>query len=162
MPNLKELKVSVGKIPGLNLGEHLSGNNGLQHLHLILSAPGGSGQPVTNLHRELQSPLPVTLNRVSVEASKMPVLHPAALKVSIPTSKHPVNPKSMSLTKRQEGGGINIALPTLSHHVVMSSNLCADLQCRHSLPWVNILPQMFFKRGRSERFLVLFTILRAF
>ena len=24
-------------------------------------------------------------------------------------------------------------MPTLSHHVVMSSNLCADLQCRHSL-----------------------------
>ena len=79
MPNLKELKVSVGKIPGLNLGSHLSGNPGLHHLHLVLSAPGGQE---TNLHRELQSPLPVSLNRVTVEASKMPVLHPAALKVS--------------------------------------------------------------------------------
>lgn len=77
MPNLKELKVSVGKIPGLNLGSHLSGNPGLHHLHLVLSAPGGQE---TNLHRELQSPLPVSLNRVTVEASKMSVLHPAALK----------------------------------------------------------------------------------
>ena len=83
MPNLKELKVSVGKIPGLNLGEHLSSNNGLHHLHLVLSSPGGSGQAATNLHRELQSPLPVSLNRVYIEASKMPILHPAALKVSI-------------------------------------------------------------------------------
>ena len=140
MPNLKELKVSVGKIPGLNLGEHLSGNNGLQHLHLVLSSPGAagrSGRPSTNLHRELQSPLPVSLSRVSVEASKLPILHPAALKVSVPTSKHPVNPKSMSTAKSREVGrkGINIALPSLCSHddVVMSSNLCADLQCRDSL-----------------------------
>ena len=124
MPNLKELKVSVGKIPGLNLGEHLSGNNGLQHLHLVLSSPGaagGRGRPSTNLHRELQSPLPVSLSRVSVEASKLPILHPAALKVSVPTSKHPVNPKSMSTAKSREVGrkGINIALPSLSALMMM-------------------------------------------
>ena len=88
MPNLKELKVSVGKIPGLNLGSHLSGNPGLHHLHLVLSAPGGQE---TNLHRELQSPLPVCLNRVTVEASKMPVLHPAALKVSNSANQRPVS-----------------------------------------------------------------------
>ena len=139
MPNLKELKVSVGKIPGLNLGEHLSGNSGLQHLHLVLSSPGdGGGRPSTNLHRELQSPLPVSLSRVSVEASKLPVLHPAALKVSGPTSKHPVNPKSMSTAKSREGRrDKHCFAPTLSlcshDDVVMSSNLCADLQCRDSL-----------------------------
>lgn len=80
LPNLKELKISVGKIPQLNLGEHLSGNIGLQHLHLVLgSGSGGSG---TDLHQELQSKLPPSLNRVTVEASKMPLLHPAALKVT--------------------------------------------------------------------------------
>ena len=84
VPNLKELKISVGKIPQLNLGEHLSGNIGLQHLHLVLSSGSGSG---TDLHQELQSKLPPSLNRVTVEASKMPSLHPAALKVTF-ISKH--------------------------------------------------------------------------
>ena len=136
MPNLKELKVSVGKIPGLNLGEHLGGNNGLQHLHLVLSSPeGASGHPVTNLHRELQSPLPVTLNRVSVEASKMPVLHPAALKVSVLTSKHPVNPKSMSTTKRQEGRDKHCVAHSLSlsfHHTgssIITVRKCSKIKC---------------------------------
>ena len=126
MPNLKELKVSVGKIPGLNLGEHLSGNNGLQHLHLVLSSPGDAGgRPSTNLHRELQSPLPVSLSRVSVEASKLPVLHPAALKVSVPTSKHPVNPKSMSTAKSREGRrDKHCFAPTLSLSALMMMLLC--------------------------------------
>ena len=77
MPNLKELKVSIGKIPELNLGEHLVGNIALQHLHLVLVSTH-----LTDLHQELQSKLPLSLNRVTVEASKMPLLHPAALKVT--------------------------------------------------------------------------------
>ena len=75
MPNLKELKISVGKIPELNLAEQLGGNTGLQHLHVVL----GAG---TDLHHELQSTLPASLNRVTLESSKMPTLHPAALKVN--------------------------------------------------------------------------------
>ena len=76
MPNLKELKISVGKIPELNLADHLSGNIGLHHLHLVLRAG-------TDLGHELQSKLPPSLNRMTVESSKMPHLHPAALKVNI-------------------------------------------------------------------------------
>ena len=89
MPNLKELKISVGKIPQLNLGEHLSGNIGLQHLHLVLVSGSGS-----DLHQELQSKLPPSLNRVTVEASKMPLLHPAALKVTY-ISKHNNNKENV-------------------------------------------------------------------
>ena len=70
--------MSIGKIPELNLGEQLGGNIALQHLHLVLVSTHS-----TDLHQELQSKLPLTLNRVTVEASKMPLLHPAALKVTL-------------------------------------------------------------------------------
>ena len=77
MPNLKELRMSVGRIPKFNVGDHMAGNIGLQHLHLVLQA--GSGN--CDLRQELQSRLPASLQRITVEASKMPILHPAALKV---------------------------------------------------------------------------------
>ena len=70
--------MSVGKIPKFNVGDQLSGTIGLQHLHLVLQA--GSGN--CDLRQELQSKLPASLQRITVEASKMPALHPAALKVN--------------------------------------------------------------------------------
>lgn len=72
MPNLKDLKLSVGKIPQFNLAELLYNNHGLQGLHVVLEQG--------NLRHELQSKLPPSLNRITVEAPKMPVLHPAAFK----------------------------------------------------------------------------------
>ena len=75
MPNLRELKISVGRMPLFNLAELLYNNMGLQHLHLVVD----SG----NLRHELQSRLPPGMRRVTVEAAKLPVLHPAALKVHI-------------------------------------------------------------------------------
>ena len=78
MPNLKELRMSVGRIPKFNVGDQLSGTIGLQHLHLVLQ----TGPNNCDLRQELQGKLPASLQRVTVEASKMPALHPAALKVS--------------------------------------------------------------------------------
>lgn len=75
MPNLKELKISVGKIPLFNLAAQLHKNIGLEHLRLVLQAG--------KLRTELQSSLPPTLNRITIEASKIPILHPAAFKVNI-------------------------------------------------------------------------------
>ena len=74
MPNLKELKISVGKMPLFNLAELLYNNPALEHLHLVVT----SG----NLRHELQSKLPPSLNKITVEAVNLPVLHPAALKVN--------------------------------------------------------------------------------
>ena len=78
MPNLKEARMSVGRLPGFNVGEHLRGNIGLQHLHLVLQVGPGT----CDLREELQSSLPASLDRVTLEAVQMPLLHPAALKVS--------------------------------------------------------------------------------
>ena len=70
--------MSVGRLPNFNVGEHLRGNIGFQHLHLVLQVESGS----CDLKEELQSSLPASLNRVTLEAAKMPSLHPAALKVT--------------------------------------------------------------------------------
>ena len=70
--------MSVGRLPNFNVGEHLRGNIGLQHLHLVLQGGPGPG----DLREELQSSLPASLSRVTLEAAQMPALHPAALKVS--------------------------------------------------------------------------------
>ena len=70
--------MSVGRLPNFNVGEHLRGNIGLQHLHLVLQVGPGPG----DLREELQSSLPASLSRVTLEAAQMPALHPAALKVS--------------------------------------------------------------------------------
>ena len=62
-------------MPLFNLAELLYNNMALEHLHLVVN----SG----NLRHELQSRLPPSLAKVTVEAVKLPVLHPAALKVGI-------------------------------------------------------------------------------
>ena len=79
MPNLKDLKISVGSRGAgeLGLGGRVSGCAALRHLHLVLG-------PDTSLHRELPGPgLPPSLASLSLEAATMPPLHPAALKVRL-------------------------------------------------------------------------------
>ena len=78
MPNLKEARMSVGRLPNFNVGEYLRANIGLHHLHLVLQAGSGS----CDLRQELQGSLPASLNKVTLEAAQIPVLHPAALKVT--------------------------------------------------------------------------------
>ena len=71
--------MSVGRLPNFNVGEYLRENIGLQHLHLVLQAGSGS----CDLREELQGrDLPASLSRVTLEAAQIPVLHPAALKVT--------------------------------------------------------------------------------
>ena len=79
MPNLKDLKISVGSRGAgeLGLGGRVAGCAALRHLHLVLG-------PDTSLHRELPGPgLPPSLASLSLEAATMPPLHPAALKVRL-------------------------------------------------------------------------------
>lgn len=79
MPNLKEARMSVGRLPNFNVGEHLRANIGLQHLHLVLQAGSGS----CDLRQELEGrQLPASLSKVTLEAAQIPSLHPAALKVT--------------------------------------------------------------------------------
>ena len=86
MPNLKDLKISVGSREAgeLGLGGGVAGCAALRHLHLVLG-------PETSLHRELPGPgLPPSLASLSLEAATMPPLHPAALKVRLGI-KHSLN-----------------------------------------------------------------------
>ena len=86
MPNLKDLKISVGSRGAgeLGLGGGVAGGAALRDLHLVLG-------PETSLHRELPGPgLPPSLASLSLEAATMPPLHPAALKVGLGI-KHSLN-----------------------------------------------------------------------
>ena len=64
----------------MNVADHLAGNIALQHLHLVIQSHSASDSS-TDLHQELQSPLPPSLTRVTIQARTLPSLHPAALKV---------------------------------------------------------------------------------
>ena len=111
MPNLKDLKISVGSRGAgeLGLGGQVAGCAALRHLHLVLG-------PETSLHRELPGPgLPPSLASLSLEAATMPPLHPAALKVRLGI-KHFLN-------CRLESGIHSIYLSILSIYLSIYSSI---------------------------------------